>query len=438
MIAQGVLFGSVPSDYGAAVCETVSIRTIRGRHRYPSHALIGDSDGGMTVWRCVAADGEAETRQMARQLAFEADEENRSLPDGTYVELVRSLFITLLPASIMSAGLVAAGLLILQETPDPLLALIISLCALAGIARVSLLIACRKRAASADLDPEGARALELRFAGAYFAFAAIFSIFSVRAFFVATPEAHMMIVCLLVGYGAGVAAGVSLRPWISVPSILMAIVPTILVTPFGPGPAYWRTGLLMAMFLTGGIVSMLHRYRTTAAQITMRRLLSTLARHDQLTGLPNRLLLNERFDAMLDAVDDGSSIALHCLDLNRFKPINDRYGHPTGDALLMAATERLNRILRAGDFAVRLGGNEFAIVQMDAANVHEAEMLAHRIASTIAKPYSIEGQTVEVGAKIGYHFGPRHGADLEHFLRCANDALIQAKPDNPEVVRRDG
>jgi diguanylate cyclase (GGDEF)-like protein len=375
---------------------------------------------------------------MVRQLAFEADEGNRSLPDGTYVELVRSLFITLLPASIMSAGLVAAGLLILQETPDTPLALIVSLCALAGIARVSVLLAYRKRATAANLDPDGARALELRFAGAYFVFAALFSVFSVRAFFIATPQAHMMIVCLLVGYGAGVAAGVSLRPWISVPSILIAIVPTILVMPFGPGPAYWMTGLLMAMFLAGGIVSMTHRYRTTAAQVTMRRLLSTLARHDQLTGLPNRLLLSERFDAMLDAADDGSSIALHCLDLDRFKPLNDHYGHPTGDAVLKAVAERLNRILRAGDFAVRLGGDEFAIVQMETANSHESEMLARRIVSTIIRPYSIEGQAIEVGAKIGYHFGPRHGADLEHFLRCAQEALVRAKQDNLDIAHNGG
>lgn len=375
---------------------------------------------------------------MARQLAFEADEGNRSLPDGTYVELVRSLYITLLPASIMSAGLVAAGLLILQETPDTPLALIVSLCALAGIARVSVLIAYRKSATAADLDPEEARTLELRFAGAYFAFAAIFSAFSVRAFFVATPQAHMMIVCLLVGYGAGVAAGVSLRPWISVPSILIAIVPTILVMPLGPGPAYWMTGLLMAMFLAGGIASMTHRYRTTAAQVTMRRLLSTLARHDQLTGLPNRLLLSERFDAMLDAADDGSSIAFHCLDLNRFKPLNDHYGHPTGDAVLKAVAERLNRILRAGDFAVRLGGDEFAIIQMEAANSHESEMLARRIVSTITRPYSIEGRAIEVGAKIGYHFGPRHGADLEHFLRCAQEALVRAKQDDLDIGHNGG
>lgn len=375
---------------------------------------------------------------MVRQRAFEADKDNRSLPDGTYVELVRSLFTTLLPASIMSAGLVAAGLLILHQTPDTLLAVIVSLCAVAGIVRISVLLTYRKRAASEDLEPEGARILEQRFAVAYLAFAASFSAFSVRAFFVATPEAHMLIVCLLVGYGAGVAAGLSLRPWISVPSILIAIVPTILVSPFGPGPVYWMTGLLMAMFLVGGVVSMLQRYRTTAAQVTMRRLLSKLARRDQLTGLPNRLLLSEWFDALLGKEDDGTSIALHCLDLDRFKPVNDQFGHPAGDAVLKAIAERLNRILRAGDFAVRLGGDEFAIVQMDAADAQEAEMLARRVVATIAKPYSIEGLPIEVGAKMGYYFGPCHGADLDQFLRCADKALIRAKQDGLDVVRYGG
>lgn len=370
---------------------------------------------------------------MVRQRAFEADKNNRSLPDGTYVELVRSLFITLLPASIMSAGLVAAGLLILRQTPDRLLALIVSLCALAGIARVSILLIYRKQAADDWLAPDGARALEQKFAVSYFAFATIFSAFSVRAFFVATPEAHMLIVCLLVGYGAGVAAGLSLRPWISVPSILIAIVPYILVTPFGPGPTYWMTGLLMALFLVGGVVSMLQRYRTTAAQVTMRRLLATLARRDQLTGLPNQLELSERFNAMLTRQDDGTAITLHCLNLDRLKPVNDQYGHPAGDAVLKAIAERLNRILRTGDFAVRMGGDHFVVVQMDCANSHEAEMLARRVVATIAKPYSIEGQPVELTATIGYRYAPRRGADLEEFLHRAGAAQQRAIAEGLDV-----
>jgi diguanylate cyclase (GGDEF)-like protein len=159
----------------------------------------------------------------------------------------------------------------------------------------------------------------------------------------------------------------------------------------------------------------------------MRRLFSTLARRDDLTGLPNRLSLRERFEEFAAQAGSGDMIAVHCLDLDKFKPVNDRYGHPVGDALLKAVSERLGGLLRRTDFAARMGGDEFIIVQTGIQHSDEADMLARRIVRSIAQPYSIEGHEITIGTSVGYALSPRHGNDLDRLVACADAALCQVK-----------
>jgi diguanylate cyclase (GGDEF)-like protein len=352
---------------------------------------------------------------------------NQELPEGTYIELVRSLFSTLLPTSIMTISFVAVGLLVTSQTPDNLLTFLIGIGSIAAAARLAVLLIHRKRAADENLDLASAQILERRFALVYFTFACVLGAFGSRAFVVATAESHMLIIGLLFGYGAGVAAGLSLRPWISVPSILIAIVPTIITALSTADITYRATGLLLAVFLGGGVESMLSRYRSETRKITMRRLFSTLARRDDLTGLPNRLSLRERFEEFAAQAGSGDMIAVHCLDLDKFKPVNDRYGHPVGDALLKAVSERLGGLLRRTDFAARMGGDEFIIVQTGIQHSDEADMLARRIVRSIAQPYSIEGHEITIGTSVGYALSPRHGNDLDRLVACADTALCEVK-----------
>lgn len=351
---------------------------------------------------------------------------SKGLPEGTYVELVRSLFLTLLPTSIMAVSFLAVGLLIASQTPDHLLKTLTILGSIAAAARLTVLLAHRRRAGDESLDFATALILERRFALPYFSFALVLGAFGARAFMVATAESHMLVIGLLFGYGAGVAAGLSLRPWISVPSILIAIVPTIIIALSTPDLTYRGAGLLLAVFLAGGIESMLSRYQSETRKITMRRLFSTLAKRDDLTGLPNRLSLRERFEELAGIGSDGL-IAVHCLDLDRFKPVNDRFGHPVGDALLKAVSERLDRLLRRTDFAARIGGDEFVIVQTGFTHAVEAEMLARRIVRGIAQPYSLCGQEITVGTSVGYALASECGNDLERLVGCADEALCRVK-----------
>ena len=348
------------------------------------------------------------------------------LPEGTYVELVASLFATLLPTMIMAVSFLGVGLLIASQTPDALLAGLTVAGAIAAGARLTVLLTHRKRVSPDRLTLADACRFQRRFALAYLSFALVFGAFSARAFVVATPAAHMLVVGLLFGYGAGVAAGLSVRPWISIPSILIAIVPTIVTALMMRDGTARATAALLTIFLGGGIQSMVARYRDAVRQITMRRLFETLARSDTLTNLPNRLSLRERFDRCV-ATGDGQHIAVHCLDLDRFKPVNDRLGHPVGDALLKAVSERLQGLLRRDDFASRVGGDEFVVVQAAVDHAGEVEMLARRIARAIAQPYTIDGHEITIGTSIGYALSCEGKAELDRLMRQADEALCAVK-----------
>jgi diguanylate cyclase (GGDEF)-like protein len=348
------------------------------------------------------------------------------LPDGTYVVLVRSLYLTPLAHIFMSLAFLAVGSLVVARTPDRLLLILTALGIVARVAQVATILLDRKRALSEDLDAAGARKLERRFTWAYFGSAIVFGAFSARAVQLASPELDLLVVGLQFGYGAGLIACMSLRPWIAIPPLLAGI-PTVVVLWLVPDLAYFAVGTLLALFMAAGAQSILRLYRTSADDITMRRTFATLARQDDLTGLPNRLALRESFERYSVAAGAGEMFAVHCLDLDRFKPVNDMYGHPAGDALLLAVSERLNGLLRRGDIAARLGGDEFVIIQTSARHPGEADLLARRIGRSLAKPFSILGHQILIGTSVGYALFPEHGRDLDDLLGCADDALVAIK-----------
>lgn len=350
-----------------------------------------------------------------------------ALPDGTYIVAVRSLYRTVTPSLIMAVAFFGVGARIAIDKPDLLLTLLVSVGGLILLVRIGVLLLCRAYACSDDLDLPGAHYVERMFAVPYFAFAVVFGAFGARAFQVASAESLMLVVGLLFGYAAGVAAGIFLRPWIALPSIVLAVLPAGTVALSMSDPTYFAAGILLLTFLAGGIQSMMRNYRISTAEITAHRTFATLARADALTGLENRLSLREAFDGPLAGVGRDGILAVHCLDLDRFKTVNDTYGHPVGDALLRAVSDRLRRVLRAGDVAARVGGDEFVLLQVGARHKGEADLLARRIVRAIAEPYSILGHQLSIGVSVGYALRPKHGRDLEQLIACADEALIRVK-----------
>jgi diguanylate cyclase (GGDEF)-like protein/PAS domain S-box-containing protein len=152
------------------------------------------------------------------------------------------------------------------------------------------------------------------------------------------------------------------------------------------------------------------------------------ALHDVLTGLPNRVLLNDRLQqAVMMTWRAQGRLGLLLMDLDRFKEINDTFGHHCGDLLLQQAARRLKEQIQDSDTVARLGGDEFAILLPMLRDASDANRVARRILKAFQKPFIIDGRRVEVGASIGISISPDHGADAGTLLRRADAAMYVAK-----------
>ncbi|HEY8063356.1 MAG TPA: EAL domain-containing protein [Methylosinus sp.] len=160
-----------------------------------------------------------------------------------------------------------------------------------------------------------------------------------------------------------------------------------------------------------------------------------LAHHDPLTGLANRVLFRARLTEGLQRLGGAEGrLAVLYLDLDGFKDVNDAFGHPIGDRLLIAVAERLRETLQPGDVVARVGGDEFAIVQFGA-GAREADRLAERIVSALGFAYEIDGHTVAVGASVGISSAPADSDDADTLLKNADIALYRAKADGRGLHR---
>ena len=156
--------------------------------------------------------------------------------------------------------------------------------------------------------------------------------------------------------------------------------------------------------------------------------LEMMAHYDMLTQLPNRSLFADRFQLAIAHSDrQHSLLAVVFLDLDGFKPINDRYGHEIGDQLLVEVSQRIKACIREDDTASRLGGDEFAILLNDISSVDHCERLIGRLQRTIALPYKIDNDPVRLSASMGVTIYPLDHADADTLLRHADQAMYQAK-----------
>jgi diguanylate cyclase (GGDEF)-like protein len=178
---------------------------------------------------------------------------------------------------------------------------------------------------------------------------------------------------------------------------------------------------------------------TTHHDITEQRRseakIAHMALHDTLTGLPNRVLLNERLEEALSRTRRGEIVAAHILDLDHFKHVNDTLGHPAGDKLLRMVADRLRSLVRETDTVARMGGDEFAIVQIAIAAPADATALAQRIITVIGAPYEIDSHQVVIGASVGIAIGPLDGLSSDEIMRNADLALYRAKGDGRGALR---
>ncbi|MBR0825464.1 EAL domain-containing protein [Bradyrhizobium manausense] len=212
----------------------------------------------------------------------------------------------------------------------------------------------------------------------------------------------------------------------------------------------WRTDIAISAEPTDSIVEMRNgrtfkiRHRpmpdlgwvATHEDITEQRhaelQIAHMAHHDALTDLANRTLLGQRLEQAFAA---GATFAIHHIDLDKFKSVNDTLGHHAGDALLKAVSERLRKLVRPGDTIARMGGDEFIVLQTPIDDRNDASALAERIIRQMNLPFDIDGQQTIAGASIGLAIAPGDGATPEQALRNADLALYQAKSEGRGTYR---
>ena len=161
-----------------------------------------------------------------------------------------------------------------------------------------------------------------------------------------------------------------------------------------------------------------------------------MADHDALTGLANRARFNTHTDELLTAVRRGGKmIATLCIGLDNFKSVNDALGHSAGDLLLKCVAQRISEMLRHGDLAARVGGDEFAVALANVNGPSDVSAIAQRINAAISTSYNIMGNRVVIGSSIGIAVAPGDGDDSKTLLKNANIALAQVKDENKGTFR---
>jgi len=216
---------------------------------------------------------------------------------------------------------------------------------------------------------------------------------------------------------------------------------------------HWRTNVAVSNEAKDSIVELMNgrtfkiRHRPMAGggwvatheDITEQRQsevkIEYMAHHDALTDLANRVLLNDRLEHALARVQHGEMVAVHHLDLDQFKAVNDTFGHPCGDKLLRTVAERLRGLVGEADTIARMGGDEFVIVQATIADPADATALAQAVIEALSEPYDIDGQQAVIGVSIGISVGPGDGSNPDKLLRNADLALYRAKSDGRGTFR---
>ena len=349
-------------------------------------------------------------------------------PDAIYVALVAALFDIEGPTVL--AGLLYAllGGYLTVILGDPVTAGLTVAGTLAVVPRILLLrrFHHRRRFTGTPVDDARTAATwELRYCMGLILFSVLVSGISLRMFEIGTPALQMLALTMLFGFCAGIVARVSVRPLICLLAVCVTIVPTIVAAAVSDTPHHRALAFGMAFFLCGAFGTVRHAYCAARHHITIAHDMAAVARNDPLTGLLNRLGLRQAFADLSPA--GGALVAVHYLDLDRFKPVNDRHGHSAGDAVLDQVARRIRDMLRPTDLAARIGGDEFVVIQSPARDPDDVRVFAAAITALFDAPYPVAGVQVRVGTSVGSALATTPRPDLDRLLAEADRALYAAK-----------
>jgi diguanylate cyclase (GGDEF)-like protein len=195
--------------------------------------------------------------------------------------------------------------------------------------------------------------------------------------------------------------------------------------------AFLLAALALCLLISGAVgIPTIAWYRRTKEKQQADRRIRFLAHHDALTGLANRAQLIEKLENALAILPlRGGCLAVHFIDLDHFKEVNDSLGHDGGDFLLKTVAERLRAVTRADDIVARLGGDEFVVVQTDINGKDQVEDFARRLASAVSAPMKLKEQEIVATVSVGVALAPADGTSPERLLKSADLALYKSKAD---------
>lgn len=180
--------------------------------------------------------------------------------------------------------------------------------------------------------------------------------------------------------------------------------------------------------ISGEMTGTVHLAKDITVRKQLQQKLEDMSTHDFLTGLPNRVLLDDRFAvAAAEANRDKCSLAVMSLDLDRLKLINDSLGHAAGDTLLKAVAGRLTDAVRSSDTVARIGGDEFILLLQKIHQPGDAAAIADKIIDSFKETFTLDGQVIHSTTSIGIALYPQDGTDLETVTHKSDEALYRAK-----------
>lgn len=349
-----------------------------------------------------------------------------SVSDAVYMEIIAALYGTLVPIVAMGIGQLIVGAITVRETGDMVTAILTALGVVVAIVRAFQVLAYRRRVAGkTPLDRSEAARWELPYVAGTAMTALILGLSAARSLVLNDAICSVMAIGIGFGFGAGVVVRLSLRPVVAVVDLLATSLPSIVVTFMQPDAPHIGLALMLTIYVIGSLVLVRHTYDATMNQMTLKQQFEQLARLDPLTGIFNRSILDTDLMQILTDSKAGA-VAVHAIDLDHFKAANDRFGHPVGDGLLRQVAARLKSVAGPDDFIVRMGGDEFILVQKSASG-SDAELMARRIFETVCAPYRVGGHDVVIGLSIGVAISPDDGRSVDALLSSSDKALYRAK-----------
>ncbi len=348
-----------------------------------------------------------------------------SEPEDVRRTLIERLALSAVPMAIMGITFVWIGAFVALSVKSSILMVFTVFGGVIVLAKIALMAAHRRANRFGAASPAQAAMWENTHAITTIGFAVAVGTITAATFTTPDLTLQMLATALLFGYCSGIVCRLSIRPFIAMPTMAVAAVPVIVAAMLYGDAAHGVMAGIFSVFLVGSTETVRFIHTGAVREIGMRLDFASLAQNDPLTGLANRLGLRTVFRDM--TADPKAMVAVHFVDLDNFKPVNDRYGHAAGDEVLRQVSLRLKSALAGGGLAARIGGDEFVVLQPVTGSAEAASHYAARLSDLVTQPYRVGEQMIEIGASLGYAVSSAAARTLEQLLAQADTALYGVK-----------